>query len=299
MTPPEAERAAIEYPPDALKRKEGGIVRTEMSFTDPAAPPAIKILDQPLEVLADAVKASLRRYRVPCLQPGQRAVISQEFRFDPGDGRKVMWSRLRDSGDAERTRLQACLTVPAQPEYPTGALRREAQGVVVLRLTFTDASSPPQVTVLDETPDKGLIWAATQAVEKMRLPCHAGGSVSYAFTYNFKIDGGDRFVVSDMPLTTYLRSVKDIGKAQVFFDFSTMKCPFDLRVAMWQPTADNRVGEVGESVPERAFFIDWLSRQRLVLPARQQNRLIGQEFNLSVPCGALNLTHVTGSGASQ
>jgi hypothetical protein len=59
------------------------------------------------------------------------------------------------------------------------------------------------------------------------------------------------------------------------------------------------IGEVGESVPGRAFFIDWLSRQRLDLRARLQNRLIGQSFNLSVPCGIVNLGSQGGGGASQ
>jgi Gram-negative bacterial TonB protein C-terminal len=299
MTPSEAERAAIKYPPDALERKEGGVVRAEMVFADPAAPPSIKILNKPLDVLADAIKEQLRRYRVPCLEPGQRAVIAQDFRFDPSDGRTVLWSRPRDSGDADRERQRSCLAAFTQPDYPMAALRREEQGVVALKFTFTDGVNPPHVTVLDDTPHPSLIEAATRSVEKMRLPCHSGRPVSFAVRYDFKLDGGDRIVVRDMALMTFLRAVKDIRKAQVYFDFNEMKCPFDLRVELRQPTEDNRIGEVGESVSERTFFIDWLSRQRLVLPAKQQNRMIGQQFNLSVPCGTINLTDATGSGASQ
>ena len=102
-----------------------------------------------------------------------------------------------------------------------------------------------------------------------------------------------------LTLVQYLRATKDIGKAQVYFSFNEMKCPFDVRIAMNQPIGNNRIGEIGESVPERAFFLDWLSRQRLILPNQQQNLAIGKSPTVSVPCGVLNLGASGGGGASQ
>lgn len=299
LTPSEAERTALAYPPDALKRKDGGVVRAEMRFDHPERAPEVKILNEPLSDLEHAVRAHLHRYRVPCLQGDQHATLTQEFRFNPSDGRQVVWTTPRDRGDAARDARLRCVTRSPKPEYPYSALRDRHQGTVVVRATFADAQSAPQVQALDDTPDDALIDAALRAAQQMRMPCHSGAPEALNVYYHFVMDGGDRVVVRDMPLITYLASVKDIRQAQVYFDFNEMKCPFDLRIKMWQPSADNSVGEVGGAVPERAFFLDWLSRQRLVLSAKQQNRLIGQDFNVAVPCGVLNLGKAPGGGASQ
>jgi TonB family protein len=299
LTPTEPERAALAYPPDALKRKDGGVVRAEMRFDHPELEPDVTILGEPLEALAGAVRAHLRRYRVPCLGVDQHTTLLQEFRFNPTDGRQVMWTAPRDRGDAARDARLRCVTRSPAPDYPAMAAREQQQGTVVVRATFSDGQNAPQVRVLDDTPDRALIEAALRAARQMRMPCHSGVTESVDVHYVFMIDGGDRVVVRDMPLINYLSSLKDIRHAQVYFDFNEMKCPFDVRILMQQPVANNQVGEVGESVPERAFFLAWLSRQRLVLPAKQQNRLIGQSFDVSVPCGALNLGRAAGGGASQ
>jgi hypothetical protein len=300
MTPPEAERARLVYPANALERKEGGVVEVELTFDDPTGAPDVRVLNEPLNSLASGVRQHVRRYRVPCLGAGQKAVIRQDFSFDPTDGRKVLWTTPRDANEPVRKAMLACLRAgKPKPGYPMSALRSEEQGVVVLRLTFKDAANEPEITVADDTPARSLIDAAKDHALDLRLPCHSGVPLEVVYQYTFLIEGGDRLVLKDATLAEYLRAAKDIAKAQVYFDFNEMKCPFDVRIAMNQPTGNNRVGEIGESQPARAFFLDWLSRQRLNLRPKQQNLLIGKSLNVSVPCGALNLGASAGGGASQ
>jgi Gram-negative bacterial TonB protein C-terminal len=300
MTPLGDARGAIKYPEVALERKEGGLVHTEMTFEDAVSPPSIKIVNQPFQALALSVIEHLQSFRVPCLQLGQRVVIRQDFRFDPTDGRHVLWTNARDAADSTRRQQVGCVKWPGKaPAYPAAALRRNEQGVVVMRLKFVDPDKPPEVTVLDNAPGSALIRAATDFASNARVPCLAGEPVEMQIEYRFRIADSDRIVLRDMPLRTLLGALKGIHSAQVFFDFNEMKCPFDVRLRMRQPVGDNRIGEVGESVPERAFFLDWLSRQRLDLKPEVANRLIGDQTTISVPCGTLNLGAKQGGGASQ
>jgi hypothetical protein len=298
MTPSTVEREALNYPADAFERKEGGVVRVEMTFHDPGRAPTVKVLGDALRDLEWAVRDHVSAYRVPCLAAGQQAVIRQDFNFVPSDGRRVLWTRPRDAQD--RRKLTECLVKPQKlVHYPTVPHARNEQGTVALRLTFTDAVSAPTLTVLDDMPSQPLINAASSHALETRLPCHEGGPVDVHVDYQFRIEGGERVVLKDGDLAFYLGGVEGIRSAQVYFDFRQMKCPFDVRVRMRQPAADNAVGEVAESVPERAFFLDWLSRQRLRLSRADQNRVMGQRVTVSVPCTVLSLGNRSGGGASQ
>lgn len=297
MTPAEAERQSLQYPPAALEAKAGGLVRAEMVFEGPAVAPTVTILGRTYAPLAQAVTEHLRSHRVPCLAPGQKAVITQEFKFDPTDGRRVLWTNMRESPKDEDARRTGCAATMPRATYPAEAARRGQAGVVALRLRFNDNVSPPEVTVLDESPGDALIRSTVDLVSASRMSCNIGRPVDFHFYYHY--GDGRTTVLNDVPLRTYLRGVKGIQQAQVYFDFNELKCPFDVRVRMMQPVRDNLVGELGEAVPERVFFLDWLSRQRLDLTPGQQNRLIGQSTTISVPCGTLNLGSKEGGGASQ
>lgn len=301
MTPAEAERVALEYPKEVFERKEGGTVDVELTFTDPVSAPRVSVTGDPLASLANAVRRHVRQYRVPCLAEGQTATLKQSFLFTPTDGRKVTWTKPQDTADVQRGELLRCIVNARSksPGYPMSAVRREEQGTVVLGLTYKDAGSPPDIAVLDDTPYSPLIDTAKEHAAGFRMPCHTGAPLRTAVEYIFRIEGGDRVVVKDMSLTSYLRGVKDIRSANVYFDFGAMKCPFDVRIRMSQPVSDNQVGEVGEAVPERRFFLDWLSRQRLTLDKKTQNSVLGQMTTVSIPCGVLSLGHVAGGGAGQ
>lgn len=301
LTPDEAARGAVDYPKELFDRKEGGVVEVELKFTKPDAAPEANVLNEPLRDLANAVRRHVLNYRVPCLGAGQTTTLRQSFQFSPTDGRKVNWTRVRDSLETAQRAQTRCIVHPSTkaPSYPYNALRVEAEGAVVLRLTFASPDGAPRTEVLDDTPHPHLIETAMDHAAGYRMPCHSGPPVSTVHQYLFKIEGGERIVAKDVGLVAFLRNVKDIQKAQVYFDLNTMQCPFDVRIELRQPTGDNRVGEVGDAVAERQFFLEWLSRLRLNVDRQTQNRLLGQPMTISVPCGVVSLGNRSGGGASQ
>jgi hypothetical protein len=304
MTPGEEQRGAIDYPIEAYERKIGGTVDVELTFTDASSAPRVTIAggaDGADGELARAVRSHVRKYRVPCLAPDQTATVKQSFRFTPTDGRHVSWTQVSENVDLRREALSRCVTHLKSKtlDYPERAQRRGDWGTVAVALTFKDATGAPEVEVLDDTPSKDLIDPVVAHAAGYRMPCHVGEPLRVHFQFSFRFSNGESIVVKDMGLRTYLRSVKDITKARVYFDFNDMKCPFDLRVQMNQPVSNNRIGEVGAAVPERRFFLDWLSRQSIQLDKQTQNKVMGQSFNVSVPCGVLTLGNQGGGGAGQ
>jgi hypothetical protein len=301
LTPVGAARAPA-YPPEAYARKEGGTVAVKMHFTQPDRPPRVEVLDAraTVSVLVAAVESHLRSYRVPCLAPGQLATIEQHFSFVAHDGREaVQWTEPKDTEDLRRQELIKCLVPGSRPHYPMTALAADAQGVVPLRLRFTRPDAAPEVELLDKTPHVQLFFAARDAARASRLPCLTGAPVSVDQFYSFAIEDSERLVLKDMSLVQYLRGVQGIREAQVYFDFNTMKCPFDVRVELRQPALDNRIGELDGPVPERQFFLSWLARQRLQMTPQEQNRLMLQSAVVTVPCGVLSLGPTQGGSGSR
>ncbi|MBL8329446.1 MAG: hypothetical protein JNJ71_11375 [Rubrivivax sp.] len=302
MTPAGEDRAPP-YPPQAFRARLGGRVAVEMTFTQADRAPRVRVLNTPeaVLVLTQAVEAHLSGFRVPCLPEGQSVTVNQEFNFVPDDGRQVVqWTQAREPEAERRKEELKCLVRPSQKmSYPLNARRVNAQGVVPLRGRFHRADGPPTITLLDSTPHSALVSAAQDYMAQLRLPCLQGEPLDVDFFFMFILEDAPRWAIQDMDLSQYLTLVKGIQEAQAYFDFGAMKCPFDLRVEMRQPAADNRVGELDGPVPERAFFIDWLSRQRLDLPAARQNALMTQRTTLRVPCGVLALGARTGGGGSR
>ncbi len=301
MTPVGAARAPA-YPPQAYARKEQGTVAVQMRFTHPDRPPRVEILEsgRTTFLLVEAVEDHLRNFRVPCLAPGPTVTIEQQFRFVAHDGREaVQWTEAKDADDLRRRELVKCLVPGSLPNYPFSALRSNAEGVVPLRLRFSRADGAPEVELLDKTPHVNLVDAARRAALGSRLPCLTGEPLSVDQFYIFTIDGNERLVLKDMSLVQYLSAVQGIRDAQVYFDFNTMKCPFDVRVELQQPASDNRIGELDGPVPERQFFLSWLARQRLQMQPRQQNRLMTQSAVITVPCGVLSLGPTQGGSGSR
>jgi hypothetical protein len=298
------------YPTEVLEAKASGRVTIELEFDAPDAEPKLQSLqvdrvDQRshAQQLEQSVRDFIKAYRVPCLRAGEKSTLKQEFVFLPHDRRGVTMMASSDPSRVRDDRLRSCLVhqdPKAQPLYPRADLRAERQGTAVVRLEFTDSNSPPKITVLDEG---GGSWFADVAGEHAlgyRMPCHDGqGVASLLQLYTFRIEGASRVTLKDVSFPTLVAAFRGIRSANVYFDFTTMGCPFDVLFRPMQPHAPNDVGVVGDVNPDRRFFLDWLSRQQLDLPPRQLNALIGQEARVSVPCMALNLGTTSGGGASQ
>jgi hypothetical protein len=68
-----------------------------------------------------------------------------------------------------------------------------------------------------------------------------------------------------------------------------MACPFELRITYKQPWGKNLVDELNQSNPERAPLMDWLSGIVLNLDDEDGLAVLGDKFNVSIPCGNIDL----------
>ena len=285
--------AAPTYPPDLLERKDGTTIEVELTFNAPDAAPKVKVLgDQARDDrFEDAVRAHVRAFRVPCLRPDDRSVVlRQVYVFTPNDGRKVVSSEPVDERSKAHWAKLDCMShvlKMKQPDYPDDARRADSQGAVLVHLRFTKPDAPPEVRVLAAA-DKFLRREVEAYTAGLRLPCLDGDEISINRTFLFEIVGGGRTVFKDTTLQQLLASARNLA-TPVYFDFGSMGCPFDVRLTYNQPYLPNGVGELLTANPARKPFLDWLTRLTLNLDEKTNLRVVGQQMNISVPCGSLDL----------
>jgi hypothetical protein len=292
MTPPEAERGVPEYPAQELERKDGGTIRVELVFSAPDGAPAVRVLTtNAFSNLVDAVRAHVQKLRVPCLPPGGEPVrLEQQYVFRPGDARPVFAMAPVDLADAERDRQAACLmriTPGEHPEYPASMLRQGTEGSFLMRLRFSSPTSAPEISFLAGPPTRQLRASLQDFAQGYRLPCLRGEPHAMLLGFVFRIEGGERVFLKDMPLLQFLRLAGTLPPAQ--FDFGSMGCPFDLQITHYQPFAAHVVRQVGDARPERADFMRWIAGIPLRLSDNQAQELLASTFTLGVPCGRLDL----------
>ncbi len=292
MTPPEPERGLPAYPAELVTAKIGGTVRVELVFTAPDRAPAVRVLDDSASTgLEDAVRAHAARLRVPCLPPGaEPARIAQDYVFRPDDGRRVAALAPEDLDEPGRHRLAACLTRIAGPalEYPRRAQDDGQEGNYLVRLRFTNPAAAPEIRIVAGPQHAPLRRALNGFAQEYRLPCMGTAPVELDLLYSFRIDGYPRTVLKDMRLTQMLGSAARMP-LPASFDFSTMGCPFDLRVTHRQPYARHVVKQIEPAHPGRRSFIDWLAQVELKLSDQQSQQVLGDTFTVSVPCAKLDL----------
>jgi hypothetical protein len=291
MTPPESERGVPEYDAALVKRKDGGAVQVELSFFGPTSEPEVRFIGpQTLSGLEEAVLAHVRMLRVPCLPPGTTVTrIQMTYDFVPNDGRKVVASKPKEAADPARQQTARCLariTGPEVPDYPMSSLDRGDQGKFLVRMVFSGPSAPPVVAILGGPRDARLRASIERWLEGYRLPCLTGEPVAVRVLFDFRIDGGERTVINDLTLQQLLGSVEKVP-TPVYFDTTTMTCPFDVRVQHQQPYAENFVGQLGAANPARQPFLDWLAAMQLRL--KEPHRVLGESFTVSVPCIIIDL----------
>lgn len=294
LAPTDASHARPAYPADMFDAKRDGVVEARFTFAAPDRAPEVSIVQSSNRSFESAVRAYAEGLRVPCLGAGDRPVsIAQRFDFVPNDGRKVAFTAPVDLAAANLKPRYACLAMPGEnrPAYPPQLLRQGMEGTVVLRLHFTDPAQPPEAVVLDEGGSVLFARAVRGFVERFRLPCMGKEPVDLHFQYRFRIDGDGvtRVALRDVPLATFLKSVKQVPAGSVYFDTALMKCPFDVRLTFLQPWNRNLIDELEEDVPARHAFLDWLSGMQLDLGPRASNQVLGQPMTIHVPCVKIDL----------
>jgi hypothetical protein len=287
-----APAASPVYPERELALKIEAVVRVRLVFSAPdAAPKAAVFYNLGSDAFSTAVLDHTRSYRLPCMAAGTEPVVAtQEFRFTL-DGRKVITGGLRD--DLATKRTVNCLSGDQRRlEFPRDLKGPLPQGNVIVKLKFTGPSDAPKVTVLTDAGSRVLRRIVLDHVERYRLPClpAAGKPVEAMQTFSFRVEGERQYTLNDLTLQQLVDTLDKPELQRVRFDFSTMGCPFDVRLSLYQPFAKNAVAEFERSDPNRREFIEWLTGVALKLPDPAARQIIGQNMTVSVPCGLLDLT---------
>ena len=288
----------IVYPADALLLKQDATVRVRLTFTRLDAPPeAAVFFNSGDDRFSELVLRRVKAYRMPCLPSGRSSVVAtQEFYFDPRDGRPVVWNASRPEMSAavpNACAQQATGTV----DYPRRALDRDTtrsaitrefqSGVVLVRMRATSEGTPT-VSILSNAGSRLLADAVTEYLQTTRVRCDSYPA-DILQTFHFRIEGETQYALKDLPLKSFVGLVKDIDRQTVRFDFSTMGCPFDVQLKLYQPYFPNDAEEVGAANSNRADFLTWLSGVTLRLPTDAAKHLLGAQTRISVPCGLLDL----------
>lgn len=291
LVPSKSDLVPPTYPPDRLLLNKGGVVRVQLTFRDAAKAPDVETHSVSDESFAEAVKDRVRDYRLPCLPAGAKPVVAtQVFEFTPHDDRKVIVGNALDDISAQHP-CHFTKTPEGVPRYPRifmGSQKRS--GAVLMRMTFTDKDKPPRTQVLYTAGGGHFVETVESYVQDYRLDCPAPFTpVTATQTFHFRMQGQDEYGLKNMSLRQFVSVMDRLSEQRVRFDFSKMKCPFDLRLTLFQPHATNKVGEVESSDPNRREFIDWLSSVALKLPAQAYEQVIGSTITVAVPCGVLDL----------
>lgn len=285
------------YPAELLERKEGGTLHVELTFTAPDKKPGFKLTGdksfEGFDRLSELVQAHTDQYRLPCMSAtGASVTMRQDYVFDPLGPGVVMASAPVDAADAARRKQVACRThisgANAKPDYPATSATREEEGKVWVRMRFTAPDRPPTVKIVAATPHGTLRNAATNFSEGYRLPCLQNGPIEVDQIYSFGVEGSSRMLLRDMPLKTFLGAAKSYPKP-AYFDLNSMACPFELRISYKQPWGKNHVAELDQSNPARAPLLNWLGGIVLSLTDKQGLAVMGDQFNVEIPCGTIDL----------
>lgn len=291
LTPAMPERGAPEYPAREWKQGSPGRVLVELIFTTPDRRPEVKVIAQDgSDDFVDAVRQHVNGLRVPCLEHADIPVrLRQEYLFRPTE-RGVLSAAPADTADAARQRLVACVVKPEpEPDYPLQALRQGVQGRLLVRMKFTGPDQAPEVTVVTRPASKVFSSGAIEWAAKFRMPCHSGGPVTGEWLLLYRLKGATSYGFRELSLKQFVGNIRDIETQRVFFDFTTMNCPFNVRLTYMQPYLPNGVREIEAREPARQPFLDWLSKANLKLTERNLDAVFGDSVVLAVPCGNIAL----------
>jgi hypothetical protein len=286
-------KEALRYPTGQVEQKNGGIVRVRLTFVSATDAPRVEVFYESAgTAFSDAVLDYVSKYRLPCLVAADAPLLAtQEFAFDPGDGRKVMWADVRRDGPSKAHFLECLKGNEGLPDYPSGALGQTLEGVVFARFSFVDPASAPNVEILYDSDSSKLAGAVRQYLARLRLPCMKAGDppVGAFQQFRFALEGNRHAVLRDAPLSDFVGALDKLESQHVRFDFTTMGCPFEVRFVLRQPYLDNEVGEVERHDPNRREFLEWLKRVDLKLSSRNHRLVIGDSMTITVPCVVLDL----------
>lgn len=299
---------APEYPERDRSTHLSGLMRLQLRFTAPDKPPEIEVLYRAgSDDMVDSARSHVEAYRLPCLPPGHRLDVVQEFVFTARAGAPTAWYRAAEAVPvAPKSDWRSCLRSPPEAlrideDMRTGsAIKRSDHGNVLVRLRFEHPDQPPRTEVLYSKADSHVRQAILDHLAKYRAPCLQPGSgplvLQQQFSFHSSYADKARYKFNDMGLLPFLRSMKNLEQRPVSFDLDTMACPFQVVWGLGQPALPNSVGEIGPRNLNRVGFLAWLSELTMDLTPQLFEQLLGQEMVVTVPCGKVELGQKAAAG---
>lgn len=290
------QRAKPDYPPLALSLARSAVVRVRLRFDAADKEPSTTVTFNNADVsFAEAVKAFVTDYRLPCMEVSARAVEAvQEFQFvASGPAPVVFWNPPRNSASYFETMPSDCKAVVQNykpPYHPGQGLGPSGDGNVIVEITFTSADAEPKMVVVYSSGDRFTV-AVRSAVRSYRLPCltPADAPLTARRQFVFSVEGDPSSMIDNLSIGQLVSVVHGLASERVRFDFTTMGCPFAIKLGLYRPYATNEVGEVGRADPNRREFIEWLRTVTLDIPKSAAQFAVGHEFTVDVPCAVLDL----------
>ncbi len=295
LTPAEDERGEPEYPFAPWKRGEGGEVRVELIFTGATLAPEVKVLSaQGDDDFVAAVKAHVRRFRVPCIEDSDVPVRLAQIYVFVHEKKLVNWSAPDDLADVERRQMLQCMAAQdgsKSPVYPRWAREDGVQGNVLAQLRFTAPDRPPAITLYTTgRTGRDLGVSVRDWAQKLRMPCLTGKPVESVVIFKFRLEGEPPFGFRPFELRQFLALVKNRERLDARFDTRDMGCPFDVALTYRQPHLSNLLGEFGPPRLERRPLLDWLSKLELNFTKQSDlDATLGDTTNIAIPCVVINL----------
>lgn len=290
--------ALPEYP-DSFLADAPALVRVEMEFERPdQGPNADLVFSKGNEVFAKIVREHAGRARWPCLVPGQRVRVLQEFQFIPGKPNRVLASDTavsRNAADIPSECLDAIRKLP-RPQlgyalhHGSDVLTKD--GKVLVELKFTSPDDAPEMKVLFGDDNRGLVATARRYTAAYRLPCvNAADPIIAKQVFDYHPRGSvARRLKEEMTIVEFVRAIRNVSEQKVRFDFDTMACPFKFRFEPWMPYASNNVREIEPASPGRRLFLDWARKVTLDIPPELMRTAGGEASTVTVPCGFMDLS---------
>jgi hypothetical protein len=276
-----------------IGESKNAFVRVLLRFTSADQPPSSEVIFKSgSDALAERVLAHVASYRLPCWTPETPVVTAvQEFSLEGGKSEFWWTAGGGDGAQAKRAGQQYPACIQPRAFSLTSAEAEKLPDAIVnvhAVIRFTDGvGRAPQVSVKSLTAPKAIVQAVKAFAESYRTHCPLqSGSQWFMFAPAGEVKANFNKALS---LTAMLRASTPASRGGPLFDFSTMACPFSVKIEMLQPLGTNVVSEVGPPNPNRAAFLSWMEGLELAMKPAELEYFLGQQALVNIPCGQMDL----------
>lgn len=273
---------------------QGVVVRVRLDFADLNAAPEVSVIyNSGKQAYADAVVRRASKYRLSCWENASAPWAGiQDFQFTPESPRPVLISYVRPALVDGPSSARCVATGDSPPSVRAtlsermGISQKERRsGAVLVKIKFLSGDSPPSTEVVASTAGSGNEKTVLDHVSGYRWLCAGQTQSSLVFS--------QLFVFGIDPVVTTLRQfIGLLDEASVRgprFDFTSMNCPFEVRMTYLQPYLPNSISGTRGADNHRLAFDGWLQSVKFRPELTAGNRMVGRDLQFQAPCAILDL----------